>query len=119
MVSPAAKISLKAQVSRLNEVEPIEKAHGDPRAQPGAPLLEIDKLQTHFFTAGGVVRAVDGVSCDVRAGGVLGIVGESGCGKSVTALSILPLVPDPPGRIVAGAIRFHTPDLLTLLDCER
>ena len=58
-----------------------------------AALLEIDGLQTHFFTREGIVRAVDGVSFDVRRGETVGIVGESGCGKSVTALSIMRLLP--------------------------
>ena len=78
------------------------------------PLLEIDDLQTHFFTPAGVVRAVDGVSYAVRSGETLGVVGESGCGKSVTALSILRLVANPPGRIVGGAIRFEGRNLLDL-----
>jgi oligopeptide/dipeptide ABC transporter ATP-binding protein len=81
-------------------------------------LLEIDNLQTHFFTSAGVVRAVDGVSYGVRSGETLGIVGESGCGKSVTALSILRLVADPPGRIVGGAIRFAGTNLLDLSESE-
>jgi oligopeptide/dipeptide ABC transporter ATP-binding protein len=101
-------------VSLLNDVEAIEKGFVDPGSPPARPLLEIDNLQTHFFTAAGVVRAVDGVSYDVRAGEVLGVVGESGCGKSVTALSILRLVADPPGRIVGGAIRFEGTNLLEL-----
>jgi oligopeptide/dipeptide ABC transporter ATP-binding protein len=75
-------------------------------------------LQTHFFTAEGVVRAVDGVSFAVRSGETLGVVGESGCGKSVTALSILRLVADPPGRIVGGAIRFEGANLLDLTERE-
>src|SRR5690348_2596624 len=79
-----------------------------------APLLAIDDLRTHFFTRDGVVRAVDGVSFDVGAGETLAVVGESGCGKSVTALSILRLVPSPPGRIVSGAIRLAGRDLLAL-----
>ena len=83
-----------------------------------APLLAIDDLRTHFFTRDGVVRAVDGVSFSVGAGETLAVVGESGCGKSVTALSILRLVPSPPGRIVGGAIRFDGTDLLTLSDAE-
>jgi energy-coupling factor transporter ATP-binding protein EcfA2 len=78
------------------------------------PLLEIDDLQTHFFTAAGTVRAVDGVSYSVAPGETLGVVGESGCGKSVTALSVLRLVADPPGRIVGGAIRFAGRNLLDL-----
>jgi peptide/nickel transport system ATP-binding protein len=83
-----------------------------------APLLAIEDLKTHFFTRDGVVRAVDGVSYSVNAGETLAVVGESGCGKSVTALSILRLVPSPPGRIVGGAIRFEGRDLLTLGDAE-
>ena len=85
---------------------------------PGSvrPLLEIDDLHTHFFTSAGVVRAVDGVSYTVRSGEILGVVGESGCGKSVTALSVLRLVSSPPGRIVSGAIRFDGVDLLSLTE---
>jgi len=77
-------------------------------------VLEIENLQTHFFTPGGVVKAVDGVSYSVRSGETLGVVGESGCGKSVTALSVLRLVADPPGRIVGGAVRFEGRNLLDL-----
>jgi peptide/nickel transport system ATP-binding protein len=102
----------------LNDLEPIERPPADPGATSAKPLLEIANLQTHFFTAAGVVRAVDGVSWDVRAGEVLGVVGESGCGKSVTALSILRLVADPPGRIVGGAIRFEGTNLLELSEAE-
>jgi oligopeptide/dipeptide ABC transporter ATP-binding protein len=80
--------------------------------------LEIDDLRTHFFAAAGVVRAVDGVSFTVRTGETLGVVGESGCGKSVTALSVLRLVADPPGRIVGGAIRFEGKNLLDLRESE-
>ena len=78
------------------------------------PVLEIEELKAHFFTGSGVVRAVDGVSWSVRPGETLGIVGESGCGKSVTALSILRLLPNPPGRIVGGKVRFRGRDLLAL-----
>ena len=85
-----------------------------PAAASSRPLLEIDNLHTHFFTPAGVVRAVDGVSYSVRSGETLGVVGESGCGKSVTALSILRLVSSPPGRIVEGAIRLQGTDLLGL-----
>jgi peptide/nickel transport system ATP-binding protein len=78
-------------------------------------LLEVDNLQTHFRTPDGVNRAVDGVSFHVNEGETLAIVGESGCGKSVTAMSILRLVPEPPGRI-AGAIRLEGRDLFALDD---
>jgi oligopeptide/dipeptide ABC transporter ATP-binding protein len=81
-------------------------------------LLEIENLQTHFFTSAGIVRAVDGISYDVEEGETVAIVGESGCGKSVGALSILRLVADPPGRIVGGSIRFKGRDLLKLSDEE-
>ena len=76
------------------------------------PLLEIRGLKTYFFTREGVVHAVDGVDLDVRRGEVLGLVGESGCGKSVTSMSILRLVGEP-GRIVEGEIRFKGEDLTT------
>src|SRR6266849_8577892 len=75
------------------------------------PLLEVADLKTWFFTRDGVVRAVDGVSFHVMPGETLAIVGESGCGKSVTALSILRLIPSPPGRIVSGTIGFAGRDL--------
>src|ERR1700737_3245489 len=88
------------------------------RPAPAEPILEVADLRTWFFTRDGVVRAVDGVSCHVIPGETLAIVGESGCGKSVTALSILRLVPSPPGRIVGGAIRFDGTDLLSLSDAE-
>src|SRR5919108_1741447 len=78
------------------------------------PLLEVSELRTHFFTREGVVRAVDGVSLAVEAGRTLGLVGESGCGKSVTALSIMGLLPQPPARIVGGSIVFDHRDLVTL-----
>jgi oligopeptide/dipeptide ABC transporter ATP-binding protein len=81
-------------------------------------LLTIQDLQTHFFTGDGVVRAVDGVTLSVRPGETLGLVGESGCGKTVTALSILRLIPDPPGRIVGGTISFEGRDLLGLPEEE-
>ncbi|MSO76726.1 MAG: ABC transporter ATP-binding protein [Alphaproteobacteria bacterium] len=85
-----------------------------------APLLEIDNLKTYFYTRDGVVRAVDGVTYNVAKGETLAVVGESGCGKSVTAKSILRLNPSPPARNVAGQIRFEGRDLLTLdLDALR
>jgi ABC-type dipeptide/oligopeptide/nickel transport system ATPase component len=78
----------------------------------GSTLLEVDNLQTHFYTSRGTVLAVDGVSLALARGSTLGVVGESGCGKSITALSILRLVPSPPGRIVSGKIIFEGEDLL-------
>ncbi len=78
------------------------------------PLLDIQDLKTYFFTEDGVVQAVDGVSFDIEPGQKVGLVGESGCGKSVTALSIMRLVPDPPGRIVEGKVLFQGRNLLDL-----
>src|ERR1700757_1305923 len=91
-----------------------------PKAPTAAvePILDIADLRTWFFTRDGVVRAVDGVSFHVLPGETLAIVGESGCGKSVTALSILRLIPSPPGRIVSGAIRFAGRDLLGLTEAQ-
>jgi peptide/nickel transport system ATP-binding protein len=83
-------------------------------SHPAAPVLEVRDLRTHFHTRRGTVRAVDGVSYAVGAGRTLGVVGESGCGKSVSALSILRLVPDPPGRIVGGSVLFEDEDLTRL-----
>ena len=83
-----------------------------------ATLLEVVGLQTQFFTSAGTVKAVDGISYTVNEGETVGIVGESGCGKSVSALSILRLISDPPGRIVGGKIVFNGTDLLSLPDKE-
>jgi len=83
-----------------------------------APLLEVDGLKTHFYTRDGIVRAVDGVSFTVYPGETLAVVGESGCGKSVTSLSVLRLVASPPGRIVAGRVVFAGRDLLALPEAE-
>ena len=77
-------------------------------------LLQVHDLKTQFFTEDGVVHAVDGVSYDVEEGETLGLVGESGCGKSVSALSILRLIPNPPGKIVGGEILFEGEDLLKM-----
>jgi oligopeptide transport system ATP-binding protein len=81
-------------------------------------LLEVRDLKTHFFTREGVVQAVDGISFDVDKGQTLGIVGESGCGKSVTALSIMGLIPKPPAKIVGGQVLFEGKDLTPLSDKE-
>ena len=75
-------------------------------------LLEVNDLSTRFFTPAGVVNAVTDVSFDLREGESLALVGESGCGKSITALSIMRLIPSPPGRIVSGSVRFMGQDLL-------
>jgi peptide/nickel transport system ATP-binding protein/oligopeptide transport system ATP-binding protein len=77
-------------------------------------LLDVKGLRTYFYTNLGVAKAVDGVDFWMRKGTILGIVGESGCGKSVTAMSILRLIPDPPGKIVSGEVIFNGTDLLTL-----
>jgi len=81
-------------------------------------LLEIRGLKTYFHTDDGVARSVDGISYDVDRGETLGVVGESGCGKSVTALSILRLIPDPPGRIEGGEILYNGRNLLDLTEHE-
>ena len=81
-----------------------------------APLLEVDGLRTYFDLRHGVVKAVDGVSFALAPHETLAIVGESGCGKSITALSLMRLVPDPPGRIAGGSIKLAGVDLLTLSD---
>src|SRR5215217_7920505 len=83
-----------------------------------SPLLQVRDLSTYFFTGGGIVRAVDGISFDLAAGEAVGLVGESGCGKSVSALSIMGLVPSPPGRTVAGEVLFEGRDLLRLPEAE-
>ena len=81
-------------------------------------LLEINDLATYFFTQEGVVKAVDGINYEVEEGEVLGVVGESGCGKSVSALSIMRLVANPPGRTVRGQVMFEGEDLLQMDDSE-
>src|SRR3954449_8157430 len=81
-------------------------------------LLEVRDLRTYFATREGDVKAVDGVSFDVESGKTLSIVGESGCGKSVTALSIMGLIPKPPARIVSGSISFEGKDLTELKESE-
>ena len=78
------------------------------------PLLDIQNLQTHFFTDAGVLPSVDGVSFQIHRGETLGVVGESGCGKSVMSMSILRLIPEPPGKIVGGKILFKGRDLTKL-----
>ncbi len=99
-------------------------ANSDPgpsaRAVPQSDelALEVEGLQTYFFTRQGTVKAVDGVSFNLRKGETLGIVGESGCGKSITALSVMRLVPEPPGRIIGGSVKLDGTDLLALSEAE-
>ena len=104
-----AKILMKATIAANPSADAVTATAGDP-------LLHIVNLKTYFDTEEGVVRSVDGVDLDVRAGQTLGVVGESGCGKSVTALSVLKLIQQPPGKIVDGQILFGGVDLLTLSD---
>ncbi|TVR75354.1 MAG: ABC transporter ATP-binding protein [Sphaerobacteraceae bacterium] len=82
------------------------------------PLLEVKNLKTQFFTQDGVVRAVDDVSFYINPGETLGIVGESGCGKSITAMSLMRLIPNPPGKIVGGEVIFQGEDILKMSDEE-
>ncbi len=88
------------------------------RALSGELALDVKDLQTWFYTRQGIVKAVDGVSFDLRKGETLGIVGESGCGKSITALSVMRLVPGPPGRIIGGRVTLDGRDLLDLDESE-
>jgi oligopeptide transport system ATP-binding protein len=81
-------------------------------------LLDVQNLSTHFLSDNGIVRAVDDISYDLQEGETLSIVGESGCGKTVSALSLLRLIPDPPGRIVNGKVLFEGRDLLKLSEEE-
>ena len=81
-------------------------------------LLEVDRLQVHLFTNRGLVRAVDGVSFSLEAGRSLGIVGESGCGKTMTALALMRLIPTPPAQIVGGSIRFDGEDVVAMDDAR-
>jgi oligopeptide transport system ATP-binding protein len=112
------------EIPTIIEVTPEEARRADVSSSKAAmehkaeKLLQVRGLSTHFFTPDGVVQAVDEVSFDVDYGENLGLVGESGCGKSVTALSIARLVPNPPGRIVAGEILFDGINLLKLGDDE-
>jgi oligopeptide/dipeptide ABC transporter ATP-binding protein len=96
----------------------MSPATDSPANGDNGPLLDVRRLQTHFITRDATSRAVDGVSFQIRRGRTLGMVGESGCGKSVTSLSILRLVPSPPGRIVGGEIFFKGRDLLTVSEKE-
>ena len=92
----------------------IVQEREEARWDAATALLDVQNLRTYFFTRQGVVKAVDGVSFSLKPAETLAIVGESGCGKSITALSLMRLVPDPPGRIVEGSMRLGDLDLLAL-----
>lgn len=94
----------------------LQRREALPKAEE--PLLEVRDLKTYFYTKGGVVPAVDGLSFSIGKGETLGIVGESGCGKSVTCLSIMRLIQSPPGRFVGGEIIFEGRDLLKITNAE-
>src|SRR5512133_2757987 len=83
-----------------------------------ADILKVEGLETHFQTQDGVVHAVNGVSFNLKEGETLGIVGESGCGKSVTMMSMMRLIPSPPGKVVAGRALYQNKDLLKLSNDE-
>ena len=91
---------------------------GEARPAPEDLLLDVRGLRTHFHVMDGIVKAVDGVDFSIGRGQTLGLVGESGCGKSVTALSVMRLIDDPPGRIVDGTVWFDGRDLLALGNAE-
>jgi peptide/nickel transport system ATP-binding protein len=108
---------MQPQPDRLTAAR--DSATGNALQNAGAaPVLEVNALKTYFFTRSGAAKAVDGVSFSLERGETLAIVGESGCGKSVTALSLMRLIPDPPGRIVGGSIRLDNVDVLALDDDE-
>src|SRR5713101_4594469 len=111
--SPASRRRRKLSAGGMRQAEhAVSKAA--PVAEAAAPLLELRDLRTYFASDDGEFRAVDGVGFVLEAGRTLGIVGESGCGKSVTALSIMGLVPQPPGRIAGGEVLLDGVDLLRL-----
>jgi peptide/nickel transport system ATP-binding protein len=110
LASGAALVGTKAPSS----ARPVESA----APASGPPVLRIRGLRTYFYTYDGVVKALDGVDLDIRPTETLGLVGETGCGKSVTAFSVLRLIADPPGRIMSGEIRFGNANLLWGLERE-
>src|SRR5271170_4606451 len=103
---------------------PLPQAEAPPAVLPAANvmapdvILDVRNLRTYFFTYDGVVKALDGVSFNIHKGETLGLVGETGCGKSVTAFSITKLISDPPGRIMDGMILFKGANLLWGTDKE-
>ncbi|MGI0071433.1 MAG: ABC transporter ATP-binding protein [Thermoplasmata archaeon] len=120
MSSPEAVLPETPAVPADAPLPEGEATVAPPAAVPGDPnvALEIRNLKTYFHTYDGVVKALDGVSFQIRKGETTGLVGETGCGKSVTAFSITRLIPDPPGRVIEGQILFDGADLLWGLDKE-
>ena len=105
-------------MATATDVKPADYAPLTGAGHNAETVLEVEGLQTYLFTRLGVVKAVDDVSFAIRRGETLAIVGESGCGKTMTALSLLRLVPNPPGRIVSGSIKIDGRDLVTLDEAE-
>jgi peptide/nickel transport system ATP-binding protein/oligopeptide transport system ATP-binding protein len=101
----------------MSTTDEVAAASGGAPAS-ATPLLSIRDLRTHFFSSDGVARSVDGISYDIFPSETLAVVGESGCGKSVTAFSIMRLIPSPPGKIVSGEVLFDGRDLLRLSERE-
>jgi len=110
-VGDGLRDALDPRLRGASRIAPVTMAVAQDRTQPAA-LLSVRDLTVEFATEAGIVRAVDGVSFDLHAGEILALVGESGCGKSATALALLRLIADPPGRITAGSTRFRDIDLL-------
>jgi peptide/nickel transport system ATP-binding protein len=115
--SPTSDVPLP-ESTRIPEAEPIDDAPAAGPTEPSDVVLEIKGLKTYFFTYDGVVKALDGVDLKIRKGQTTGLVGETGCGKSVTAFSAMRLIPDPPGRIIEGRVLFDGADVLWGLDKE-
>src|SRR6185503_10115037 len=107
-----------SQASSLSLPAATRRRTGDPPRMADKPLLELKNLKTWFYTDEGIAKSVDGVSYTILPGETLGCVGESGCGKSVTALSIMRLIPDPPGKIVEGQVLLEGKDLVKLPEDE-
>jgi len=114
-VTPSIRSSRSERSCEI--ADPAENKEAEIARPADDTVLEVENLSTYFFTGEGTARAVEGVGFRLRRGETLGLVGESGCGKSVTALSIMRLVPEPPGRIVSGSVRLEGEELLEL--CER
>lgn len=109
---------IKENIKKMKYYEALKKKNVDPsvytsKMKDPNNIIEIDNLETNFFTDNGTVKSVNGVSFNIPKGKIVGVVGESGCGKSVTSLSIMQLVQAPQGQIVGGEIRFNTDELGT------